>query len=348
MRTDEAPQDAGFRIGTSSSSLTDRIVYTEDILSGANGSYSAVVSSLAPSKKYYYQAFMTVSDGNGGYTEIVSTTIGEFTTLAQGQAPQRGWLELPAVSTGSGFIEGNFGTGKSRNYSYHYDTNMYTALWTAYPLTASHISGSASSTTWYYNPNVDENIQINVKGNSYGTNYNNSTYSRGHQLPAADRKCNADMRKETYYLTNQTPQIQNQFNSPMWSNLEEAVRGLTSSTDTVYVVTGAAFQKVGETKNITYLNATSSTIKPSSIPVPNYYWKVLLKVKRTGGTITSASAIGIWMEHKTYSNTAAWQNATYSVKQIQDWTGFDFFVNLLDGIETTAENNSDWTTFQNF
>ena len=191
-----------------------------------------------------------------------------------------------------------------------------------------------------------------MKSKSYGANYNNSTYSRGHQIPAADRKCNSTMRGQTYYLTNQTPQNQNGFNSPMWSNLEDAVRNLTNSTDTVYVVTGAAFRKVGGSETIKELYATSSSIKPSTIYIPNYYWKVLLKVKWEGSGaskhITSASAIGVWMEHTSYGSATAWQDHVCSVAQIQTWTGFDFFVNLPDNLESSAESNSSWSTFSSF
>ena len=313
---------------------------------GTQGSFSMEIGSLTPSSTYTFQAYVMEWDAeqNEYVVRWASNTL-TFTTTAQGTPTETGWLELPAVSTGSGFVDGHFGTGKSRNYSYHYDTNMYTALWTAYPLTASHITGSASTTTWDYNPNVDESLQINVKKNSYGTNYGNNTYSRGHQLPAADRKCDNTMRSQTYYLTNQTPQIQQGFNSPMWSDLEDAVRNLTNSTDTVYVVTGAAFQKKGETKAINYLSASSPSITPSSVPVPNYYWKVLLRVQRSGGQIISAKAIGIWMEHKTYTSNTAWLSATFTVDQIEEWTGFDFFHNLPDDLEAAAENISSWSSF---
>ena len=42
--------------------------------------------------------------------------------------------------------------------------------------------------------------------------------------------------------------------------------------------------------------------------------------------------------------------ATYavSVKTIESYTGLDIFANLPDSIESEAENNSNWQTFQNF
>ena len=318
-----------------------------DSTTGTSGSFSTTISSLSANTLYQFQAYVGEWNENTGAVEyIYSATTRTFTTLQQQSQPTTtGWLELPTASTGSGFVESRFGTGKSRNYSYHYDTNYYTSLWVAYPLTASHITGSASTKTWNYNPDVANNLQINVKSSSYGTNYGNDTYSRGHQIPAADRKCDDTMRGQTYYLTNQTPQDQNGFNSPMWSNLEDAVRGLTSSTDTVYVVTGAAFRKIGENKTINTLTATSSSILPSTIYIPNYYWKAILIVNRSGNTIVSAKTVGVWMEHDSYSSATAWKSHIVSVNDIETWTGFDLFHNLPDNLEETAESNSNWNTF---
>lgn len=260
-------------------------------------------------------------------------------------------MELPSLAgyTGSDYYNGVFGSGKTRNYSYLYQMSKYTSLWTAYPLTASHTTGDASTSKWSYNSQIaDKTKQINVIDNSYGTNYGNDTYSRGHQIPAADRKSSDAMNAQTYLVTNQTPQIQNSFNGVMWSNLENAVRSLTSSTDTVYVVTGAAFQKVGGSENITYLTAAKTEVYPKSIPVPNYYWKVLLKVKRNSstGSITSASAIGFWAPH--VANPSAYTSYACSVAQIEQYTGFDFFVNLPSSLKSAAKSNSSWTTFQSF
>ena len=39
---------------------------------------------------------------------------------------------------------------------------------------------------------------------------------------------------------------------------------------------------------------------------------------------------------------------TASVDQIEAWTGFDFFVNLPDPVETASESNTSWTAFENF
>lgn len=272
-----------------------------------------------------------------------------------------GWLELPsgagftateAVSSNSYYYKGvyrftNNGVSE-RNYSYLYEYNTYTSLWVAYPLTASHISGSASTDSWAYNTNIAQNKQINVVKKSYPSNYNSSIHSRGHQIPSADRKQNSEMNAQTYVMTNQTPQIQNKFNSPFWSDLEGAVRNLTSSTDTVYVATGAVFQTVGGSEDVGYLTGASG-ITPSSIPVPNYYWKVLLKVKRnSSGKITSALTIGFWTQHVANPEPSNYSSYATSVSQIETYTGFSFFANLPDELKEAAKSNTSWSQFQSF
>ena len=222
-------------------------------------------------------------------------------------------------------------------------------MWVAYPLAPAHTSGSAKTSSWKYNPNIAQNKQVNIVDNSYGTMYNAGSYARGHQIPNADRKSNDTMNGHTYYSTNQTPQLQNNFNGSIWGNLEVAVRSeVTSYSDTIYVVTGPCYRKVGGSETVTYLTGATANAHPSSLPVPNYYWKALLKVKRSGNTITSAKAVGFWFEHKDYDKNASYTNYAVSVDQIEAWTGFDLFTNLSTELQASAEANTSWTDFKNF
>jgi endonuclease G len=91
----------------------------------------------------------------------------------------------------------------------------------------------------------------------------------------------------------------------------------------------------------------NSTNDSKVVPIPNYYYKVLLKVRRSGGTVTAASAIGFWFTHEAHSGEN-WQNFAVSVDEIEQKTGFNFFANLPPSVEASAETNTNWNTFRNF
>lgn len=236
-----------------------------------------------------------------------------------------------------------------RNYTMLYDPEMFASYWVAYPLCSAHMT-TGRTESWDYDPDVPEDKQAKQKS-GYGvslstTNYSSNSYARGHQIPNADRNKVAAMQAQTYYYTNLTPQIQNGFNGGIWSNLEGAVRSLCSSCDTVYVVTGAAFRKktVG-TETIKTITDTGND--GDVLPLPNYYWKALLKVTWSGSEVTAASAIGFWLPHQDLKDKS-YLDYIVSVNQIEELTGFDLFANLPSALQTTAEANSDWTTFSNF
>ena len=240
--------------------------------------------------------------------------------------------------------------GKVRNYSYNYDKDMFSSLWVAYPLYQSVLGGTRDD-SWAADPNVPREEQINVWSSSYGVNvgstsntgYDSSVnfYARGHQIPDADRSGNTTMQAQTYYSTNMTPQIQNGFNGGIWATLEAAVRGQIPAGDTLYVVTGAAFGRNGEDVPVKkILNKNDSKM----LPVPNYYWKALLKVVRSGDKVTEAKTIGFWLPHDDL-NGCAYDDYVVSVDQIEQWTGLDLFPNLPDSIESQAESFTSWATF---
>jgi endonuclease G len=234
-----------------------------------------------------------------------------------------------------------------RNYTILYDEDLYAALWVAYPLCADHTS-SGREETWGYDPHVPKLSQTNVN-KGYGAteptaNYPNNFYARGHQIPNADRSGVPDMMAQTYYSTNMTPQIQNGFNGSIWAKLEEAVRMEIPQGDTLYVVTGAVFEKYGTDEKVkTIVNKNDS----KTLPVPNYYWKALMKVKRAEGKVTDASTIGFWLPHGDLKGHS-YADYAVSVDQIEEWTGFNLFPSIPDVLEPSAESQISWISFQSF
>lgn len=313
---------------------------------------------------------------------------------------------------------------QQRNYSLSYDADSYTAYWVAYPLCSSHIS-TGREEFWGYDTQIPISEQTNVKSGYGGTfqtlNYAKNFYARGHQIPNADRSAVAQMQAQTYFSTNMTPQIQNGFNGGIWAELEKAVRELTPENDTLYIITGAAFYKLGHDAipaNYMIANATESAYKQTttdkqvtanrqittdkqvtankqrttnkqvtaskqiatgkqvstskqiaekehtaasktikyivnkndgkSLPVPNYYWKAVLKVKRDeSGLPIEALTIAFWLPHEDLKKHD-FTEFIIPVDTLEAWTGFDMFHNLAPEIQNSSESNTSWLDFQNY
>lgn len=243
---------------------------------------TANLSDLLPATTYTVYGVVTAT--NGSTPQSSSTT---FTTEGA-RTNHAAWYELPARTTADETITQTVypASGSQRNYKMYYDKSTYTAYWVAYPLAKGHM-GNGRSDKWQRNPGLAESEQINVWSSSYGVNLGATTsdgydsskefYARGHQIPNADRNGSDELVVQTYYATNSTPQIQNKFNGGIWQQLESGVRNIAATTDTVYVVTGAILQTAGNHEAITWITPKSDSKR---CPVPNYYYKALLKVRR--------------------------------------------------------------------
>lgn len=322
--------------------MTNKIVASA--ASATSGTFTATLTGLTEGQTYVYQAYALVS-GTGAHAASQQYFYASDTRFFKAggsslPAVGTGWLELPSKTEGAQYVTNTLRASGARNYTHLYDTKMYTSLWTAYPLYASAM-GKFDRPSWSRNPNIDEKYQINLWDGSYGV----GDYSRGHMIPNGSRNGIRGMQLQTFYATNSVPQKQNKFNGSIWAKLENALQGMTSSTDTVYVVTGVAFQKVGGSETVTYIKPANDS---KQCPVPNYFYKVALKVKRSGSAITDACAVGVWMEHRDYEKGETYDQFTVTVDQIEEWLGLNFFTNLPEALQTTAEKNSSWSTFASF
>ena len=340
------PVEAGFWYGTSSNYMDSQITATVSSYTrtaeGYDGTFTATLSGLTPGQTYVFQSYAIV-EGTGAFASGTAdcwAPYTEFFTMPGGTsdpAVDKDWLELPSGLKGSQYVVNTYYAGE-RNYTHLYDTSMMTSLWTAYPLNSSHMGNLSRLSSWYYSPDIDQSCQADLTDGTY----TGSTYRRGHMCPNGSRNGNSTMQKQTFYVTNQVPQIQNNFNSGIWSSLEGAVQSLAGSEE-IYVVTGVAFNKEGESLTVNYVSPADNSSQ--KCPIPNYFYKLVLRVKYSGSTITGARAIGFWMEHKTYSGDS-YVNYSVTVDQIEQWTGFDFFVNLPDSIESSAESSkANWSDF---
>ena len=249
------------------------------------------------------------------------------------------WLELASIKEdGTRYVVNTTYAGEKRNYTVFYDTEMMAPLWTAYPLNNSHMS-SGRINTWTFNPSISEDRQIQVCDGSYSI----ENYARGHMCPNGSRNNNETMQQQTFYVTNQVPQIHNGFNNGIWKNLESAVQVLAKNEE-IFVTTGVSFHKGNETPQIQHISPAKHP--EQQVPIPPYFYKLVLRVKYVAASVTDASCTAFWFEHKAYESGDNFDNYRKSVDQVEEWTGFDFFANLPDEIENIAEaKNISWSQF---
>lgn len=262
-------------------------------------------------------------------------TLTQAAKTGGGENPGTGnlkWLEIPS---GGGNANTKIVThsidiaGKNvRNYTLMYDKSERIAYWVAYPHNPVYIGSASRTDAWQPDPDFLASDQAYL--------YNGITgYDRGHQIPSADRTCSIEANTQTFYFTNMTPQL-GALNQQMWASLEGQVRGWMSTCDTLYVVTGAILRTVSGNETVNHAVDKIGGL----IAVPNYYYKVLLRLKNQ-----KYDAIGFWFEHRAYGSGNATALQTKSVDQIEALTGFNFFANLSETIQNEAEAKwapADW------
>lgn len=235
------------------------------------------------------------------------------------------WMELPALrSQANCQLITHYTTLKDkkvRNYSLFFDTHEKIAYWVAYPHCSAYLGDQKRTDRFQPDPNFSETQQMNstIKG-----------YDRGHQLPSGDRTGNYEMNMQTFYYSNMTPQLGN-FNQRIWVDMEDKVRSWTKSCDTLYVVTGGVLKTAGGNEKVKYVTDNIG----NEIAVPNYYFKVLLRLEISGSN-RNYSAIGFWFEHKANSGKVT-RSYALSVDDIEKKTGIDFFVNLPEVTQERVE-----------
>lgn len=255
-------------------------------------------------------------------------------------AAAAGWMELPATSSSDDwtFLHHGMKIGSKpfRNYSVEWNAKDLVPMWVAYPLTRESIGYGTRTDAWELDPLLKESEQPDLRTRSYAPT---SSYDRGHQLPSASR-LSFDANKKTFYGTNMAPQ-RNDFNAGIWEKLESEVRSWakSSSTDTLYVVTGCTLE--GSTVVV-------SDNKDKIVTVPTGFYKALLRLSGD-----QYEAVAIFLEHtsypdfsaKDYKKTDLFQYAM-SIDALEEKIGIDLFVNLpadlSDFVESHTPSKSDW------
>lgn len=255
-------------------------------------------------------------------------------------APEKrpGWLELPQETSDLVYYSHSFSYEGSRyrNYSFGWDASNRLAQWVAYPLCGFYTKSNCRRTdAWSFDPNVPVSEQPDLSSSYRGN------YDRGHQIPSADRLVCSQANAQTFYFTNMTPQ-RAAFNQGVWGNIESAVRNWSSSSDTLYVVTGCVMDgKSGSTTD-----AAGNTC-----PLPAAYYKAILRYSRSSTVgYGGYCGIGIYLDHSSGYGETLSKKMVMSLGELEKKLGIKLFVNLDTVLspETASRIKSQNPTSVNF
>lgn len=206
------------------------------------------------------------------------------------------------------------------NYTVSYNRNWNLPNWVAWELNKNETKGKNNRNEEFISdPELPKVNQVEP------WDYSGSGYDRGHMCPAGDNHFDAKAMNESFYMSNICPQ-NHELNTGKWNDLEIACRRWANKYGEVYIVCGPIIDK-RKGKRIG---------KEHDIIVPEQFFKVIL--------ITStkpARAIGYIFEN----NGSDRPYKAYSIDEIEQKMGMDFFPNLPDNIENIVESRyevSDW------
>ena len=317
-----------------------------------NGNRADVVLRYQANESEDSRSVTLILSGTGA---TVSTKVQQSGVSAPGPGPSVGgygydvapagldWLELPAQVAGDGreLLIHNMDGGKYlsrerdgvRNWSCYWDYAEHLSLWVAYPLNNALKGSGSRSNAWGFDALLPASIQPNITGGSYG-----GGWTRGHQLPSADRLTTFKANASTFVSTNMTPQDYD-FNSGIWAHLEDKVRSYANQADTLYVVTGCLFDQS---------NRWSGSSSGFAVKIPTHYFKALLykgsSTYATGGYM----AAGFILPHDSGIAKGNYLDYICSIDELERQTGIDFFPNLIQKLgqstadQIEAETPSKW------
>ncbi|GAB3881013.1 DNA/RNA non-specific endonuclease [Spirosoma agri] len=203
---------------------------------------------------------------------------------------------------------------RHEGYTLSYRDEFKDAQWVAYPLLDYETTGDADRKNEQFKP--DPAVS---EGTALPADYTRSGYDRGHLAPAGDFKYSQRMMRETFLMSNITPQTPD-FNRGIWKELEELIRTWAVRDNGLYVITGPV------------LKAGLPTIgKANEVSVPQKFYKVILYCNKP-----AIRMIGFLLDNE--ASTSSLKQFVVPVDQIEQLTGLDFFPKLPDDLERKLES----------
>jgi endonuclease G len=204
---------------------------------------------------------------------------------------------------------------KHAYYMLSYNEKYEQANWVYYSLTDSMVLNSGEERS-----NSFKMDQLVATGSAKSSDYTKSGYDRGHLCPAADMGFSPISMQESFMMSNVSPQTPD-FNRGIWKELETTVREWAKKEHHIYIVTGPIFKD------------NKGSIGTEEVLVPGYFYKIIYDA-------TDAPKLIAFVLPNEKSNRPL-TDFVVSTDAAEKLTGFDFFSQLSDDLETKLESRAD-------
>jgi len=202
------------------------------------------------------------------------------------------------------------------HYSLSYSETHRQAEWVAYLLSREQLEQP-----FVERPNDYDPDPVLGQACARSEDYRHSGYDRGHLAPAADMAFDTSAIRQTFYMSNISPQSRN-FNQGIWRELEELTRDWAKKYKKLYVVSGPVLTKKGKGR-----------IGESGVTIPAAFFKVLLDLEDP-----ERKGIGFILPNE-ISYEPLYQYAV-SIDSVEAYTQLDFFPELMtDNLEAELEGS---------
>lgn len=237
-----------------------------------------------------------------------------------------GRLELPARDNDLLFLQHKtlIGEDSVETFSIEYDYGLFHANWVAYRFDGTTRAKNVTRSADAFKDDPLLPMEYRIGNASFRED---GDYDRGHLCASADRLYSEEANRQTFYMSNMSPQIAS-FNQRYWKLLEEQVQEWGRSealADTLYVCKGAKLS--GE--------SVLGFVRKGLMPIPSHYFMALLAVKDG-----SYHSLAFLVEHKAYGSATRQEVVErhhLSVRDLERATGLNFFAALPESIQDKVE-----------
>jgi endonuclease G len=151
------------------------------------------------------------------------------------------------------------------------------------------------------------------------SDYKDSNYDRGHMAPGADMRWDMEAMRQSFYLSNISPQVGPGMNRGIWKQLEEKVRTWAAQRGELYVYTGPIYAP----------DEPLILIGPNQVAAPTHFYKVIFDPVRV-------EAIAFIMPNSEL-RTEDMPHYIVTVGEVEKVTGLNFLGNITTVIRAIVK-----------